>query len=999
MSQNFPRPAGPARGPAPSRRPRALVPTLLVLAVLTVAYLLTVNFWTERLWFESIDFTHVFTTQLVTRIGLFTVFGLVMAIAVIVNGLIAYRLRPSYRPMSVEQQSLDRYREAIDPIRLWVLGAAGVLVAIIAGASAAGQWQTFQLWMNGGAFGRTDHQFNIDIGFFAFTYPWWRFVLSFGFGVVVLGLIVAAVTHYIYGGIRLQTAGEKVSPAAQAHLSVLIGLFILLKAVAYWMDRYALVIDDNPLFTGGNYAGVNALLPAKMILIFVALICAVLFFVNVWQRSWTLPGIGAGLLVLSAVLLGGLWPFIVQQFQVNPTEADREAPYIERNIEATRHAYDIADVEIQSYEATTTVEAGQLADDAGTVPGIRLMDPSVIPQAYQQLQQVRGFYSFAEPANVDRYEINGEERDVVVSAREISVDGIPDGQRNWVNEHTVYTHGFGMVAAYGNMSEIDGSPRWAEEDIPSRGVLGEYEPRVYFGQNSPEYSIVGAPEGVDPVEYDIPEDPESGGERRNTYDGEGGVPIGSFFNRLLYATKFQEANILLSDRVNDESVILYDRDPRQRVEKAAPWLTVDSNPFPTVADGRLVWVVDAYTTLDSYPYSQRVSLEEATSDSRTARPALAAQPDDYINYVRNSIKATVDAYDGTVTLYEWDPDDPVLQSWKAVFPDSVTPQSEISDELMDHLRYPEDLFKLQRRLLEQYHVTQPFTFYEGTDRWIVPNDPASSLEIDQPPYYQSIQLPGTDEGVFSLTTTYTPRGRQNLVAFMVVNADVRHDDYGQITALRLPGHTQIDGPGQVANAFESDPNIAQELSLLRAGDADVRVGNLLTLPVGDGLLYVQPVYAVRASGDAAFPLLRRVMVRFGDQIGYAASLQEALDEVFRGDSGVQTDEIGEIEDDAVPEVDEDGVADDGTVEDEPTPPEDDEDATDEDQRLPDDDEDEDQDDAPAPTGDLAEAIAEAQQAWEDAQEAQADGRWGDYGDALDRFEEALNRAAELSEED
>ncbi|NEE04148.1 UPF0182 family membrane protein [Phytoactinopolyspora halotolerans] len=987
MSQNFPRPAGPSRGGG--RRSRALVPTLIVLAVLAVAYLLVVNFWTERLWFDSVDFTRVFTTQLITRSSLFVVFGLLMAVSIVVNGVIAYRLRPSYRPMSVEQQSLDRYRDAIDPVRSWVLGAAALLVGIIAGASAGGEWTTFQLWLNGTEFGVEDPQFGTDLGFYAFSYPWWRYVVSFGFAIVTLGLIVAAITHYIYGGIRLQTAGEKVSPAAQGHLSLLIGLFILLKGVAYWLDRYAMLIDDNDLFTGGNYADINALLPAKTILIFVAGICAILFFVNVWRRSWMLPGIGAGLLVLSAVLLSGLWPFIVQQFQVNPTEADREAPYIERNIAATRDAYDIDGVDIQSYEAETTVEAGQLADDAGSIPGIRLMDPTVIPPAYQQLQQVRGFYTFAQPADVDRYEINGEVVDSVVAAREIDISGISSEQQNWVNQHTVYTHGFGMVAAYGNRSETDGSPDWIEEDIPSRGDLGDYEPRVYFGENSPEYSIVGAPEGEEPVEYDIPEDPETGGERRNTYDGNGGVSIGSFFNRVLYATKFQEANILLSDRVNSESQILYDRGPRQRVEKVAPWLTVDSNPFPTVVDGRLVWVIDAYTTLNSYPYSQRVSLEEATSDSRIARPALAAQPDDYINYARNSVKATVDAYDGTVTLYEWDNSDPVLQAWMDVFPESVTPRSEISDDLMNHLRYPEDMFKLQRRMLEQYHVTDPFTFYEGTDRWIVPNDPTSNLDIDQPPYYQSIQLPGSDEGVFSLTTTYTPRGRQNLIAFMTVNADARHEDYGQLTALRLPGDTQIDGPGQVANAFESNEEIASQLTLLGAGEgANVEFGNLLTLPVGGGLLYVQPVYVVRQAGDAVYPLLRRVMVRFGTEIGFDTSLQGALDDVFRGESGVETEEEGEIEDAEVPEPEGEGTDTEEPPESEQEPPADSE------QSPPADEPDE---EAPPADGTLEEAIADAQQAWEDAQAAQSEGRWADYGEALDRLEDALSRADQLSQ--
>ncbi|WP_158542662.1 UPF0182 family protein [Phytoactinopolyspora halophila] len=958
------------------------MPTLIVLALLAVGYLLIVNFWTERLWFDSVDFTHVFTTQLMTRAGLFAVFGLVMAAVIVINGVIAYRLRPSYRPMSAEQQSLDRYRDALEPLRAWVLGGAALLVGIIAGASASGQWETFQLWMNGDAFGQTDPQFDLDVSFFAFSFPWWRFLLSFGFGLVALSLIVAALTHYLFGGIRLQTAGEKVSRAAQAHLSVLIGLFILLKAVAYWLDRYELLIDDNPLFTGGNYAGINALLPAKMILIFVSIICAALFFVNVWQRNWTLPGIGAGLLVLSAVLLGGLWPFIVQQFQVNPTEADREAPYIERNIDATREAYDVDDVEIESYDATTTVEAGQLADDAGTVPGVRLMDPTLIPRAYQQLQQVRGFYTFADPANVDRYEIDGEERDVVVAAREIDVTGIPEGQRNWVNERTVYTHGFGLVAAFGNTRQSDGSPVWAEEDIPPKGELGEYEPRVYYGESSPEYSIVGAPEGSEPVEYDIPEDPETGEERLNTYDGAGGVDLGGYFNRLLYATKFQEANIVLSERVNEESVIMYDRDPRQRVEKVAPWLTADSNAYPTVADGRLVWVVDAYTTLNSYPYSQRVSLEEATSDSRTARPALAAQPDDYLNYARNSVKATVDAYDGTVTLYEWDEEDPVLQAWKDVFPDSVTPKSEISDDLLDHLRYPEDLFKLQRRMLEAYHVEDPITFYGGQDRWIVPNDPTADGEVDIPPYYQSIQMPDDDEGVFSLTTTYTPRGRQNLVAFMAVNADARHPDYGQLEALRLPGRTQIDGPEQVANAFESNEEVASQLTLLSAGEgATTELGNLLTLPVGGGLLYVQPVYVVRQTGGGAYPLLRRVMVRFGDEIGFAPSLQNAVDQIFEGEAGIETEEGEEIEDEALPDVDEDGqLEDEGPPEDEEQqPPEDEE------QQPPEDEEQQPPEDEGPPEGDAPDS-------------EQLEDTLSRLEDALQRLEDALDRLENVPEE-
>jgi uncharacterized membrane protein (UPF0182 family) len=965
----MPRPARPFRNRSgTSRRSRALVPTLIVLAVLGVVYGVAVALWTERLWFASVSFGSVFTKKLVTEAGLFVVFALLMAAAISVNAIVAYRLRPRYRPVSVEQQSLDRYRDAIDPIRRWVVIGASVLLGLMAGGSAAGQWETFLLWQNGRDFGTTDQEFRQDIGWFAFDYPWWRYVLSFAFAAVILGLIAAAVTHYIYGGIRLQTPGERIAPATQAHLSVLIGLFVLLKAVAYWMDRYALILDDGSLFTGGSYTDINAVLPAKTILIFVALICALLFFINVWRRSWTLPGLGLGLLVLCAVLLGGVWPLLVQQFQVKPNEPDRERDYIERNIEATRTAYGVAGVNEEEYVAETDVSQGQLREDSGTVPGIRLLDPNVVPSAFQQLQQVRGFYLFPDTLDVDRYDVDDQTRDMVVAVREVDLAGIPEGQRNWNNEHTVYTHGFGFVAAYGNTRSTNGSPSWAEEDIPPQGVLGEYEPRIYFGENSPEYSIVGAPEGATAVEFDIPEDPDAGGrERNNTYEGDGGVPIGSFVNRVLYATKFQEGNILLSGRINDESTILYDREPRVRLEKVAPWLKVDGNPFAAVVNERIVWILDGYTTLNSYPYSQRISLDEATSDSRTIGRAVVAQPQDHVNYVRNSVKAVVDAYSGAVTLYAWDESDPVLQSWMDAFPGTVKQQSDIPDELMAHLRYPEDLFKIQRTLLAKYHVTSPSTFYGGQEQWVVPNDPTVNRAEFQPPYYQTIQMPDAD-AAFSLTTTYVPRGRQNLAGFMAVNADARSDEYGTIRILRLPGNTQIAGPGQVANDFETDPDVARELSLLRQGEADTITGNLLTLPVGGGLLYVQPVYVQRATGDAAYPLLQRVLVSFGSEIGYAATLQEALDQVFQGESGAETEELPGTETPTAP-----------PPTDAPSPP-----AT------------------PPPTGeggtDLQGAIAEAQQAYDDAQQAQRDGDWAAYGEALDRLEQALARATELSGE-
>jgi hypothetical protein len=965
-----------------SRRTRALVPTLIILAVLAILYGVFTSLWTERLWFDAVGYRDVWSTRLLTQSGLFILGGLVMAASVIVNAVIAFRMRPRYRPMSVEQQSLDRYRDAIDPVRRWVVIGVAILVGLIAGGSASSNWETFLLWRNSHEFGVTDPQFNTDISFFAFDYPWWRFLVSFGFGAVTIGLITAVITHYIYGAIRLQTPGEKVTKPAQAHLSVLIGLFVLLKAVAYGLDRYGLLIKDGEVgqepFTGAQYADVNATLPAKTILIFIALICAILFFVNVWMRNWMLPGISLGLLAISAILLSGLWPFLVQQFQVSPSEASREAPYLQENIEATRAAYDVSDVQPEQYEATTAVQQGQLEDFAESIPGIRLIDPNVVTRSFTQDQQVRGFYAFPEFLDVDRYEIDGDTRDIVITAREIDLDRLPEGQQTWINEHTTFTHGYGIVAAYGNERSRNGSPVYAEEDLPSRGdltdELGPYEPRIYYGENSPVYSIVGAPESTPPVEFDIPlgdAEAEDGPDRRNTYDGDGGVSVGSFFNRLLYATKFQATSILLTDRINEESKILYDRDPRERLDKVAPWVHVDGDPFPAVVDGKVVWIIDGYTAFNSYPYSHRVSLEDATSDSRTVLPGVVVQPSDHINYIRNSVKATVDAFDGSVEIYEWESDDPLLQAWKDVFPGTVQPREDIPEDLMAHLRYPQDLFKIQREVLEAYHVADANTFYEGQDRWFVPDDPSAQVTTAQPAYYQSIQMPGVEDATFSLTTTYTPRGRQNLAGFMAVNADARDPDYGQMRILRLPSDTQIEGPGQVANAFEADPDVAQVLSLLRSGDSDTVMGNLLTLPVGGGLMYVQPVYQQRVTGgESQFPLLQRVLVSFGSNIGFAPTLQGALDQVFGGEAGVDTGE-GFIPDTIDPEA----VPDEGTDEGEPT--------EDEVTTPP----------APPVTGDDQELIDAANQAYEEALEAQTQGDWAAYGEAIDRLGQILNELA------
>ena len=634
------------------------------------------------------------------------------------------------------------------------------------------------------------------------------------------------------------------------------------------------------------------MLPSKTILTFIAIICAVLFFANVLRRTWLLPSVGLVLLVLSSILLGVIWPGIVQQFQVKPSEPDKEAPYIAANIKATRDAYDIAGTQVTQYDANQTLSQSQLRSDTESLPGIRLLDPALVSEAFEQLQQVRGYYSVAHVLDVDRYQVDGRTRDMVVAVRELDQNGLPDSQRNWANEHTVYTHGYGVVAAYGNQQDKndnpitgnDGKPVWAERDLPPKGDLTDmfangYQPRIYFGEKSTEYSIVGKAPGGKNVELDLPEG-QGANSRTNTYEGQAGVPVGGLFNKLMYAIKFSEPNIVLSSRVNQNSKILYDRAPRERVQKVAPWLTVDGDSYPAVVDGRVKWILDGYTTTDHYPNSEKDSLRSMTSDALSPNTTYATLPTDEINYMRNSVKAVVDAYDGSVKLYQWDDKDPILKAWEGAFPGIVEPKSRISPDLLAHMRYPEDMFKVQRNMLATYHVTNPKTFYGGTDQWKVPEDPENKAN-KQPPYRLSVRTPsGGPDPVFSLTSVFVPQKRQNLASFISVDADAGQKDYGTIRILRLPSNTQIPGPSQIANLFGADSDIQDKLLAFTRTNSTALFGNLLTLPVGDGLLYVQPLYTQRKTGEGRYPVLRYVLVSFGEKVGIGNTLTEALNDVL-----------------------------------------------------------------------------------------------------------------------
>jgi uncharacterized protein len=868
--------------PSISRRAKIIIGVVVLLVLLLSVLGSMVRLYVDWLWFGETGFRKVFTTGLRTRIGLFFSVGVLMAAVIGLNLVLAYRFRPPFRPVSAEQQNLERYRTAIEPRRrLAALLVAGLL-GLFAGITAQARWETWLLWRHGTMFGVQDPQFHKDISYFVFTYPFQRFVLGYLFTAVVLSLIAALMVHYLFGGLRLQTPGEKLTPAARVHLLLLLGLFVGLKSVAYYLDRYGLVFSDRSFFTGASYTDVHAVLPAKTLLVIFAAICAVAIFTHIFIRSLPLSPIAVVLLVLVSVVTSGIYPALLQQFSVKANADQKEKDYIVRNIEATRQAYGIkgADqggpVQYVQYDAKTVASTAALRDDKATIPNARLLDPNILSPTFTNLQQIRNVYGFAPKLDIDRYTIGGKTQDLVIGARELVSSELTDNQQNWINRHLVYTHGNGLVAAAANKT-LSNQQDFLIGGIPSSGPIQIDQPRIYYGELLTDYSIVGARQGEAAREFDRPSGTV---DENSTYDGKGGVNVGGALHRLAFAIYYRERNILLSGAVNPSSRIIFVRNPTDRVEKVAPFLKVDGDPYPAVVNGRIVWILDGYTTLNGYPYAQHETLGDVTADSLTNQNARRL-PNQEVNYIRNSVKATVDAYDGTVTLYEFDPTDPVLKTWEKVYPGIVKPQSEIPDALRAHFRYPEDLFKVQRKLLTKYHVSDPVQFFKTQDFWAVPVDPNASAAGDQPPYYILAQSPGQTQATFQISSALTALNRPNLSAYVTVSSDPA--DYGKFRVLELPGSQAVLGPSQVQSKFGSTPEISQLVSLLDQRGSRVIFGNLLTLPVGGGLLYVEPMYVAASSN--AFPVLQKVLVAFGDQIAFKDKLSDALDTLFGPGAG------------------------------------------------------------------------------------------------------------------
>ncbi|MEO6712282.1 MAG: UPF0182 family protein, partial [Mycobacteriales bacterium] len=699
----------PTRQPRHPRQSRVgLVAIVVVLFFVLTSLRGIASFYTDFLWFDELGFASVWRGVLGAKVGLSMVFTLGFFLLLWVNLVLADRVAPKFRPTGPEDEIVARYQEVIGPFAGKVRFGVAALFALIAGTGMGGQWQNWILFRNSVSFGQNDPLFKRDISFFVFRLPFLADVVNWLFVALVLSLVMTVVAHYLNGGIRLQAPISRTTPQVKAHVSVLLGLLALVKAADYFFRQFELTFSQRGFAEGASYTDVNASLPALRLLTLIMAAAFLLFIINIWRRGWALPVIAILVWGVVALAAGGIYPAVVQTFQVKPAENSKERPYIARNIKATRASMNLGGVDTTAFKYDTGLDATDLAGDAGTIRNIRLWDPDTLVDTYRKLQENKSYYQFAD-VDIDRYEVEGETRQVVLSVRGLDPSQIPGN--SWVNEHLQYTHGYGAVLSSANAVNTQGRPDFLVSDLPPRGTPTLDEPRIYFSENLGGYSIVNSKQPE--IDYQTPE----GKNITSKYKGEGGVPIMSRMRRLAFALRFADQNLLVSSQLDDASRIIFNRDIKARVRAAAPFLAYDSDPYPVVVGGRVTWVLDAYTTTDRYPYGQQAE----TSGLRSGSDLLGRR----FNYVRNSVKATIDAYTGDTKFYIFDSRDPLVKAYARAFPALFTDGSKLPDEMRSHLRYPEDLFRVQANMFGQYHVTDADAFYSGTDRWDIAQDPGT----------------------------------------------------------------------------------------------------------------------------------------------------------------------------------------------------------------------------------------------------------------------------------
>ena len=849
------------------------------------------GFWTTYLWFDELDITSVWRGVLGAKILLVLAFTAVFFVLMLANLTIADRLAPRFRTIGPEDELVQRYREVVGPHTGKVRLGVSALFALLAGTGVSAQWHNWLLFRNAVDFGVQDPQFGRDVGYFVFRLPFLSFLVDWAFVAVVIVAVVAVVAHYLNGGIRMQAPMQRVTPQVKAHVSVLLAVLALIKAVGYYLERFELSFSTRGVVDGATYSDVKAQLPALELLIIISVAAALMFFYNIRRKGWALPVIGVGLWALISVVVGAIVPAFVQKFTVQPSELARERIYIERNIKATRDAFDLAGVEEVPFSYDEELTAAGLEDNAETVRNVRLWDPVYVEDTFQKLQEIRSYYRFND-VDIDRYVLDGKLTQTIVSARELNSSDLPS--QSWVNRHLSFTHGYGALIAPANAVTSDGQPNFTLKDIPPDGVPELTQPRIYYGENTGGYAVVRTKQQE--IDY---QEQEKGTTRFSTYEGDGGVPLSSFFRRAAFALRFADVNMLISGLITPESRAIFIRDIGDRVRTAAPFLRYDADPYPVVVAGKLLWVQDAYTTTSRYPYAQRALNDRVPADS-----GLTVA----FNYVRNSVKVVTDAFNGTMTFYVVDDTDPIIKAYQKAFPKLFTPGTEIGEELRSHLRYPEDLFRVQTNMYGRYHITDPNEFYNAGDAWDISQDPgsgapavsnaattsttaanaasagglvsASAKGRRMDPTYLLLRLPGDETESFLILQPFVPRSQgdrqQNLSAFMIAKSDP--DEYGKLMAFVMPRGEQIDGPALVDARAAAETEISREITLLNQQGSEVKLGNVQVIPIETSLLYVRPLYVQSARNP--LPEFKRAIVVFGNRAVIGNTLAEALTKIF-----------------------------------------------------------------------------------------------------------------------
>ena len=835
------------------RRPSPIVFAFLAFLGLGVV-VQVVPLYTDWLWFQEVGYEGVFTTILGLRGGLFTAVAIAVLVFLWANLTFAARTAQPDVYWELEDQLGLPGRVVIEPLIRRFLPVVLGLVSLASGLRASAAWETVLAWTNAVPFGTSDPIFGRDLGFFVFTLPFWRLVHGWATALVVVTILLTLLLYVLQRSFVLTSRGPRLAAGARTHLLLLASLVLALKAVGFWLDRFELLFSSRGVVFGASYTDVHASLPFLGVLAVLASLCAGACLVQVMRPGLRL--VAGGLVVLAAAWVLGLgaYPAFLQRFRVAPNELAAERPYLEHSIRMTRQAYGLDRIEEREFPADETLDARALERNDATIKNIRLWDYRPLLRTYGQLQEIRTYYKFVDVDN-DRYTVGGEYRQLMLSPRELSHQHLQGG-RNWINEHLTYTHGYGVVVGPVNRVTVEGLPEFLVKDIPPQSTGGFpaiTRPEIYYGEVSNEYALVRTRS----QELDYPAGDQN---VYTTYRGVGGIPIGTRLRQAAFAIRLGELKILLSNDLTAESRIMIYRTVSERVQRITPFVRFDRDPYLVITDaGRLVWMLDGYTATDRYPYSDPVR--------------------GIGNYVRNSVKVTIDAYDGRVTFYLADPSDPIVQVFARAFPAVFQPLDRMPPDLRAHIRYPEDFFAIQARKYATFHMEDPQVFYNKEDLWAVPRRTIEGRDREMEPYFTIMRLPGEKREEFILLTLFNPARRDNMIAWLAGRSDPAN--YGRLVVYNFPKQKLVYGPRQIDARIDQDPIISQQLALWNQRGSTVIRGSLLAIPIDQSLIYVQPLY-LAASEQGALPELRRVIVAYGNAIAMEPTLEQSLARIFGG---------------------------------------------------------------------------------------------------------------------